>query len=124
MCVERFSGFSSSVFPRLASVPRAGDRLAAPVRPIDSVYANFRHVRGVPSPEGGVSVFQLRMLDRLIDRLLAEGSPPAGPRPSFDVGGLETAALEAEIGGCSRACGGGCWAAAPPSAASSPRWAR
>jgi hypothetical protein len=29
----------------------------------------------VPSPEGGASLFKLRVFDRLIDRLLAEEQP-------------------------------------------------
>lgn len=119
MRVERLSDLSSTVFPRLISVPRAGDRLAAPVRPIDSVYANFRHVRGVPSPDGGVSVFQLRMLDRLIDRLLSDGGPAGDGSPSasrgappaergsaFDVSGLPAAAVEREIAGLGRSLRG------------------
>jgi hypothetical protein len=47
-------------------------RLAVPVVPFQSAYAHFEHIRGVPSPEGGIPLFKLRVLDRLIDRLLAD----------------------------------------------------
>jgi hypothetical protein len=55
-----------------------GGRLEVPVAPSQSAYARFEHLRAVPSPEGGASLFKLRVLDKLIDRLLAEGqSAPA-----------------------------------------------
>ena len=52
-----------------------GGRLEVPVAPVDAIYARFEHIRGVPAPEGGMSMFKLQVLDRLIDRLLAEGRP-------------------------------------------------
>jgi len=50
-----------------------GGELEVPVSPAQSAYARFEHLRAVASPEGGVSLFKLRVLDKLIDRLLAEG---------------------------------------------------
>jgi hypothetical protein len=50
------------------------------VAPAQSAYARFEHLRAVPSPQGGVSLFKLRVLDKLIDRLLAEGQAPAAVR--------------------------------------------
>jgi len=58
---------------------RGGD-LEVPVSPVQSAYARFEHLRAVPSPEGGVSLFKLRVLDKLIDRLLAERPQTAGAR--------------------------------------------
>jgi hypothetical protein len=59
----------------LQSLRGGKDRLAVPVIPLQSVYAHFEHLRGVPSPEGGISLFKLQVLDRLIDRLLANRQP-------------------------------------------------
>jgi hypothetical protein len=64
-----------------------GGELEVPVSPAQSAYARFEHLRGVPSPEGGVSLFKLRVLDKLIDRLLADQQPAEGRR------GPEAAAL-------------------------------
>lgn len=55
-----------------------GGELEVPVSPAQSAYARFEHLRAVPSPEGGVSLFKLRVLDNLIDRLLAEGQRGPG----------------------------------------------
>jgi hypothetical protein len=49
-----------------------GGELEVPVAPAQSAYARFEHLRAVPSPQGGISLFKLRVLDKLIDRLLAE----------------------------------------------------
>ncbi len=51
---------------------RGGD-LEVPVAPAQSAFARFEHLRAVPSPQGGVSLFKLQVLDKLIDRLLEEG---------------------------------------------------
>jgi hypothetical protein len=77
---------------------RGGD-LEVPVTPAQSAFARFEHLRAVPSPEGGISLFKLRVLDKLIDRLLAEGQrvPEAARRPGPDAGRLQ--ALIAELGG-------------------------
>ena len=40
----------------------------------------------MPSPEGGISLFKLRVLDKLIDRLLAEGQSRARGRPAVRPG--------------------------------------
>ena len=52
-----------------------GRDLEVPVAPSQSAFARFEHLRAVPAPQGGVSLFKLRVLDKLIDRLLAEGQP-------------------------------------------------
>jgi len=63
---------------RVRSLRSGPGRLEVPVAASQSLYAHFEHVRGVPSAEGGTSFFKLGVLDRLIDRLLAEGQPVAG----------------------------------------------
>jgi hypothetical protein len=54
-----------------------GGPVTVPVNPSQAVYARLKHVRGVPSQEGGAPLFRLRILDNLIDRLLSysEGVP-------------------------------------------------
>ena len=53
------------------SASRVGRR-TVPVRPMQSVYAIFKHVIGVPSrsPGSQVPLGKLRVLDNLIDRLI------------------------------------------------------
>jgi hypothetical protein len=76
---------------------RGGD-LEVPVTPAQSAFARFEHLRAVPSPQGGVSLFKLRVLDKLIDRLLAEGQPvPETARRPQEPGQAE--GLIAELGG-------------------------
>jgi len=73
---------------------RGGD-LEVPVAPAQSAFARFEHLRAVPSPQGGVSLFKLRVLDKLIDRLLAEGqSVPESVR----LAGLESGQAQTMIG--------------------------
>ena len=76
-----------------------GGELEVPVSPVQSAYARFEHLRGVPSPEGGVSLFKLRVLDKLIDRLLAEGQRvlEAVRLPRLEPGQAES--LIGELGG-------------------------
>ena len=52
-----------------------GGRITAPVNPAHTVYARFKHVRGVPASNGGAPLFKLRVLDNLIDRLLRYSEP-------------------------------------------------
>ena len=80
---------------RVGNLANAQGRLEVPVAPINSVYAHFEHLRVVPSPEGGAPLFKLRVLDKLIDRLLAEGqSVPETAR----LPGLEPGQAQAMIG--------------------------
>jgi len=48
-----------------------GGRMSLPVSPSMYIYSHFRHVSGVPAPEGaqGVSISKLKILDALIERL-------------------------------------------------------
>ena len=57
--------------PSVMSASRVGRR-SVPVRPMQSVYASFKHVVGVPSrsPGSQVPLGKLRVLDNLIDRLI------------------------------------------------------
>lgn len=50
-----------------------GQTVALPVSPGELIYAHFRHISPVPAPPGseGFSLDKLRMLENLIDRLVA-----------------------------------------------------
>jgi len=74
-------------------------RLEVPVAPADSLYARFEHLRGVPSPEGGVPLFKLRVLDKLIDRLLAEGQPVPEAARLSSLAPEQAESLIGELGG-------------------------
>lgn len=49
-----------------------GGRMSIPVAPSAFIYSHFRHVSGVPAPEGvrGASINKLKILDVLIERLV------------------------------------------------------
>ncbi|MBA7469810.1 MAG: hypothetical protein GH155_07080 [Spirochaeta sp.] len=64
-------GVTPIVFPNLIRVQGINSRMSLPVQRAHFVYARFKHIKGVPSADGGVPVFKLRVLDNLLDRMLA-----------------------------------------------------
>ena len=46
-------------------------RISVPVRRLSTPYAQFEHIKGVPASGGGMPVFKLKILDKLIDQLLS-----------------------------------------------------
>jgi hypothetical protein len=66
-------GVISGVVPSIGfaiSASRNG-RTSLPVAPALYIYSHFRHVSGVPAPEGtrGVTISKLKILDSLIEQL-------------------------------------------------------
>ncbi|MDR0450507.1 MAG: hypothetical protein LBH26_04500 [Treponema sp.] len=66
-------GVTSSVVPSIGfaiSASQSG-RTSLPVSPALYIYSHFRHVSGVPAPEGtrGVAISKLKILDSLIEQL-------------------------------------------------------
>jgi hypothetical protein len=49
----------------------SGGRTSVPVSPSNYIYSHFKHVSGVPAPDGmqGVSITKLKVLDVMIERL-------------------------------------------------------
>jgi hypothetical protein len=60
--------------------------MSLPVSPASYIYSHFKHVSGVPAPEGikGVAITKLKILDVLIEQLGQIKKAPAG----IDFGGL------------------------------------
>ncbi|MDR2742531.1 MAG: hypothetical protein LBB98_10310 [Treponema sp.] len=52
------------------SASRSG-RMSLPVAPANYIYSHFKHISGVPAPEGvrGVTINKLKILDVLIEQL-------------------------------------------------------
>jgi hypothetical protein len=75
-------------FPSVGSALNAshGGRISLPVAPAMYIYSQFRHISGVPAPEGvqGVSISKLHILDSILNEL---AQMRQSPRPSFDVQG-------------------------------------
>jgi hypothetical protein len=69
--VQAVHSVNSFIFPNMLALRGIQERLRVPVRPIHAIYASFKHIKGVPSPQGGVPVLKLRILDNLIDKLLS-----------------------------------------------------
>ncbi|MDR2702579.1 MAG: hypothetical protein LBB72_09120 [Spirochaetaceae bacterium] len=67
----RVSGVSA--FPSIgyALATSRSNRMSLPVSPASYIYSHFKHVSGVPAPEGthGVAVSRLKVLDVLIEQL-------------------------------------------------------
>ncbi len=62
---------TSFIIPNLWHSSRMG-KTTVPVKPMQSVYAHFKHIIGVPSRDEGATVpfTKLRYLDNLIERLV------------------------------------------------------
>ena len=62
-----------SAFPNFgyAITASSSGRMALPVSPASYIYSQFKHVGGIPAPEGtkGVAVTKLKILDVLIEQL-------------------------------------------------------
>jgi hypothetical protein len=61
--------------------------MSVPVSPASYIYSHFKHVSGVPAPEGsrGVSINRLKILDVLIEQLAQmkkRPEPALGANPS------------------------------------------
>jgi hypothetical protein len=67
----RISG--ASAFPSIgyALTVSRSNKMSLPVSPTSYIYSHFKHVSGVPAPEGtqGVAVSRLKVLDVLIEQL-------------------------------------------------------
>lgn len=52
------------------TVPQAG-KASLPVSPSAAIYAHFKHISGVPAPDGvsGVNINKLKIIDTLIEQL-------------------------------------------------------
>ncbi|MDR2178238.1 MAG: hypothetical protein LBP20_09405 [Treponema sp.] len=67
---------SATVMPSIGYAMSAGrsalgGRMSLPVAPALYIYSHFRHVSGVPAPEGtqGITISKLKILDTLIEQL-------------------------------------------------------
>jgi hypothetical protein len=76
-----------NLFPSIdyALSASAGGRVSLPVSPSSYIYSQFKHISGIPAPEGveGVSVSKLKIIDSLIAeivRLREMPKPSYGPK--------------------------------------------
>lgn len=62
---------SLQTLPLSGYTASASSRISVPVAPASYIYSHFKHVSGIPAPEGakGVSITKLKVLDVLIDQL-------------------------------------------------------
>jgi hypothetical protein len=56
-----------------------GGRMSLPVSPTVYIYSHFKHVTGVPAPEGtqGINISKLKILDTLIEQLVRMKKQPS-----------------------------------------------
>jgi hypothetical protein len=66
-------GVISAAFPSIGYAISAsyGGKTSLPVAPASYIYSHFKHVSGVPAPDGvaGVTINRLKILDVLIEQL-------------------------------------------------------
>ena len=79
--VNGVSSVGPTVLPNLFRPRGVSGRMAVPVRPLDSMYARFSHIVGVPvrADSGTVSVMRAKVLDSMLERIgggirISEGS--------------------------------------------------
>jgi hypothetical protein len=69
----RLGAMQTAAFPSVGYAISAsrGGRTSLPVAPSAYIYSHFKHVSGVPAPEGvrGVNITKLKILDALIEQL-------------------------------------------------------
>ncbi|MCL1837466.1 MAG: hypothetical protein FWG46_07965 [Treponema sp.] len=53
------------------SISQNGGRMSLPVSPSSYIYSQFKHVSGVPAPDGvkGVNISKLAIIDSLVDQI-------------------------------------------------------
>jgi hypothetical protein len=63
--------FSSSTFANAPALASSSGKASVPVNAKSVIYSHFKHVSGVPAPEGvqGANISRLKILDTLIERL-------------------------------------------------------
>jgi hypothetical protein len=61
-----------------------GGRMSVPVSPSSYIYSQFKHISGVPAPEGvsGVNINKLKIIDTLIEQI---SRMKKQPEPSFNI---------------------------------------
>lgn len=69
---------------RIARVSQSGGRVSVPVKPSQTVFAQFRYISGTPASvgEGTVPISKLRLLNRIVGMLQASKANSAG-NPEF-----------------------------------------
>ncbi len=73
----------------------SGGKLYVPVSPSMVGYAQFEHVRGIPSsnPNGGVNISKIKILNTLIDRLVDMKQKPTLEKPESEMSDAQVDAL-------------------------------
>lgn len=60
-------------------------KMAVPVLASQSLYAQFQYVQGIPSPEGGLSLDRLKIIDSLLAQINAHREAGTAPLKLQDV---------------------------------------
>lgn len=72
--VNGVSSVRTMIIPNLIRLNGGAAKISVPVRPYQSLYANFKHITTIPTKndETGIPVFKLRILDNLIEKLVGK----------------------------------------------------
>ena len=86
-----------NTFPSIgyAITASQGGRMSLPVSESSYIYSHFKHVSGVPAPDGvqGVNINRLKIIDTLIERL---SQIKKQPEPLLNAENRDIAALDIE----------------------------
>jgi hypothetical protein len=79
--IMRIPGVSALPTIGYALTAPASGRMSLPVSPSSYIYSHFKHVSGIPAPEGtrGVAITKLQILDVLIEQLSQIRKQPGKP---------------------------------------------
>lgn len=69
--IQGINAIRATITPNISHILRNG-KTSIPVRPLNSVYAHFKHFIAVPSNDTGaqVPITKIRIIDNLIERLV------------------------------------------------------
>ena len=72
--ISNVSSIRSMIVPNLLRLRGGTGKISVPIRPYQSIYANFKHITTIPTKneESGIPVFKLRILDNLIEKLVGK----------------------------------------------------
>lgn len=69
--MQAISSVNPVIIPNIVRVRASQGKLSAPVKPMFTMYAQFKHISGVAQEDSGVPVYKLMILDNLIDQFVA-----------------------------------------------------
>ena len=68
--MQGISSVNPVIIPNIMKVRTMQGKLSVPVKPMFTMFAQFKHISGVPKKDSSVPVYKLMILDNLIDQFV------------------------------------------------------